>query len=176
MNSADFELSISTLPHYEQGFTSLRYRLPDGAGGEFALKVPSFIDLISLRAVETDPKAYGQALSNMIFQGEMLKAWERVRSWSDSREYIRLRLRLDEAGRGIRALKWELLRDPVNGRYIALNRFILLSRYLESSRPLQPHRQPDKPLDALIVVANPHGLERYRLPPIGTEAIVSHLT
>lgn len=123
--------------------------------------VPSF-DLDDLGAVASDPDAYGQKLTNVLFASESLRsfldaAWaSAATSGSPS---LRLRLDVGPTLPELHSLRWETLRHPYQlDRRLATDEGILFSRYLGSAdwRAVRP--QPRGDLRALVVIANPAGL------------------
>ena len=74
---------------------------------------------------------------------------------------LRVRLFVGESALELHSLRWETLRDPVDGSLLITHERFLFSRYLSSHdwRPVRLRPQGD--LRALVVVANPSDLERY---------------
>ena len=72
---------------------------------------------------------------------------------------LRVRLLIDPSAHELHQLHWETLRDPQDGALLFSGENIVFSRYLSSYdwRPIRLRPQAD--LKALIVVANPSGLD-----------------
>ena len=168
MNIGSFaDLEISLRPTGDGACAlDLRFREPNGAtdvrppAGELP---PVRIDEGALRAVALDPEAYGRLLSAALFaDAAAAKFYAQARAAAATRE-VPLRIRLAiEPGPGLPAdIHWETLRDPEDGRPLALAEDVLLSRYLAGDdwRPVRP--RPRAALRALVVIANPTDLADY---------------
>src|SRR5262249_18362039 len=167
---ADLELSLR--PDGRDGYAAeVRFRpTPDGVEAALVGSPPASVrfDPKRLRALEVDPEAYGQLLTDMLFGDLRLReALERARAFTESLGLpLRLRLRLDAAPE-LHALAWEILLDPRDGRpqgdpagpaFLCLDERVLLSRYVDS-QDLRPVEWPPRDrLSALVAIANPTGL------------------
>ncbi len=115
-----------------------------------------------------DPAADGVRLFERLFaDGELRAAWGEIRGRHPQR---RVRLRIDAAAPELHALPWELLRDPGGpaSQDLAASEATPFSRYL-AGRWQPGHPIFQRPLRILAAIANPQGLERYRLRAIEVE-------
>ena len=167
------DLEISLRRHVDTGYiVDLRYSQPDSDAdlrptrhnGETP---PTEFDREQLHALASDPAAYGQLLGqNLLSDPEVHTAFEQARASAHSHDAsLRVRLLIDPAAAELHSLYWETLRDPRDGALVFAGENVVFSRYLSSFdwRPVYLRTQSE--LKALIVVANPTGLEKYDLPP-----------
>jgi hypothetical protein len=170
------ELEIGLYRQNDASYTvDLRYSQPDSAadirlaGAEPAL---ASFDREALRALELDPSAYGQALSAALFATPALRqAFAQARASAQSLDLaLRLRLVIGPGAPELHALRWETLRDPEADRPLLTDERLLFSRYLAAAdwRPIK--LRPKGELRALVAVAAPSDLARYRLAPIDADA------
>lgn len=144
----------------------LRFSLPDGEErretGENLC-----IGFEELRQLAGDPKRYGRRLGQDVFAfpgfSETL-AVVRTRAVD-----LRLRLVIPPHDKDLQGLRWETLTDPdptQSGAPLLTSERILFSRYVTSRdwRHVPPRAKGD--LRALVVVANPSGLDPSRMAPI----------
>lgn len=132
-------------------------RLLHGRAADVAL------DPAELRALEFDPAGYGEVLGNALVHDPAMRSMlAQVRSSVESLDVpLRLRLLVDPSAAELHALRWETLRDPERGAPLFTGESILFSRYL-SSLDWRPVRlRPRAALRALVLIANPSGLEKY---------------
>ena len=179
MQDADVELTLRATGN---AYTAdMRFRPPDSpVDADLALAVPCALDLDALIAHSGDASAYGQALTAMLFADEQLRqAWAQVRSFLDGADTtVRLRLRFDARASELHRLHWELLQDPLDNDapFLAMSERVLLSRYLASHGLTPITRRPRAVLRAVIVVANPRGLEEYGLAPVDVAGEIDRAT
>ena len=82
---------------------------------------------------------------------------------------LRVRLFIGPTAPESHALKWELLRDPRTGTIWRPASGSLFSRYL-SSHDWRPVRlRPQESLRALVVIANPTDLGKYKMAPVDVD-------
>lgn len=132
------------------------------------------IDPLELRQLEDDPE-YGRVLGGMFFEDAVKVAFERARSNVEGRELpLRVRLHIKPGADALHGIRWETLAEPRNmDQSLMTDHSILFSRFIASSDGL-PIK--DRPLDeqkALVLVANPAGLEERGLAPIDVKLGVS---
>jgi hypothetical protein len=147
----------------------LRFRAPESAGdADLALGVPVAFDLAALLAMANDWPAYGQALTAQLFaQPLMREAWATVRGFMQgANTLLRLRLRIDPGADALHALRWELLQDPLSGRFLCRSERVLFSRLLDTADMASLAAPAATALRALVAVANPSDLEEYNLSPV----------
>lgn len=117
--------------------------------------VPLALDDTVLRALSLSPDVYGATLTAMVFPPTLREAWQATRGFADGQGHalqVRLALEGDEV---LHAVRWELLRDPIDQTPLAHSERIRFSRFLPTAsfRPLQLPARPD--LRAVVAVANP---------------------
>jgi hypothetical protein len=117
------------------------------------------------------PKEYGTLLGQAVFRGEVCAAFVQALAKSDDRLHVLLSVEDVE----LRSLRWELLCAPLDGRwgFLALDQRLPFSLYVPSAtdRCFPPIGRRD--LRALVVVANPQGLDKYALPPFDAPAAIA---
>jgi Tfp pilus assembly protein PilF len=111
--------------------------------------------------------AAGERLSAALFQGEVLRLYERSLDLLEGEPEARLRLEIlldprDRRLARLQQLPWELLRQPGSPEALALSRRRPLVRYLAVPRPVYAARRPGV-LRILAVGANPCHAD---LPPL----------
>lgn len=116
-----------------------------------------------------DPKAAGERLFAALFQGEILRLYERsvdlLAGEADAR--LRLEIVLDPREPRLAALQqlpWELLRQPGTPEALALSRRRPVVRYLAVPRPIYAARRPEVLRILAVAAASRHpGLPRLDL-------------
>lgn len=128
-------------------------------------------DLDKLAGLVRDPSAYGQALGAGLFAAaEVAEGFEKALTAAQSLEApLRLRLAIGTDAPELHALRWELLRTP-DGALVSASERILFSRYLASGDWQPVKLRPRSSLRALVVIAAPADLERYKLAAIDAVA------
>jgi hypothetical protein len=168
------DLEIGLRRHPASGYViDLRYSQPDSAA-EIRLvhrngDAPTVeFDRERLRELAYDTAAYGQLLGeNLLHDPAVQTAFEKARASAQTLDAsLRVRLLLDPAEPELHSLHWETLRDPRDGALLFTGENIVFSRYLSSFDWRPVHLRPQSELKALIVVANPSGLEKYDLPAL----------
>ena len=123
---------------------------------------PLQLDLGRLRDLEPDPYAYGQALTQMLFGGWVGDALTTARRNSMTLDTaLRVRLFITPSAWDLHSLRWETLRDPASGDPLLTSERLLFSRFLSSDDWRRVQRRSQSDLRALVVIANPTGLEKY---------------
>lgn len=132
-------------------------------------------DLEMLTGLLYDPTEYAAELTSAFFHSESLRtAFAQARASAQSQNApLRLRLFIGASAPELHNLCWELLRDPQSGVPLATDANILFSRYLASLdwRPVK--LKPKGELKALVAVAAPSDLAKYRLAEIDRDAEVA---
>jgi predicted ATPase/Tfp pilus assembly protein PilF len=130
-----------------------------------------------LREAALDMRLYGERLTSILFADPRLAAafGRAAAAAQGAHAPLRLRLCLDERDPLLHSLHWEALRDPASPEQALLSASerLRFSRFLSSAdmQPLRP--RPLAARSALVVVANPAGLERYKLAPVDVAAEVA---
>lgn len=123
------------------------------------------------------PRAYGTALGQAIFQGQIRDAF--AGALAESAEGIRLLLFVEADD--LRQLRWERLCAPfqqgqaTHWDFLTLNHRTLFSLYLPS---LTDRRYPPigrRDLRALVLIASPNGLTAYGLQPFDATAAATQV-
>lgn len=130
------------------------------------------IDPAALDAV-VDDEEYGLALGRALFGGGLSAAFrEAVAASQASGVRMRVRLVIGPSASRLHALRWETLRDPVDGSTLLTNENVVFSRYLSSNDWRPVGAKPRGELTALAVVASPSDLDTVGRPlaPVETEA------
>ncbi len=125
-------------------------------------------DLAELRRQAYDPAAYGEALTRRLFAEPAIQtAFAQARTGAQSvGDALRLRLFIGPGAPELHGLHWETLRNPQDDTPLATSENLVFSRYL-SSMDWRPVRlRPRGELRALVVVANPSGLDSYNLAAV----------
>ncbi len=132
-------------------------------------------DALALEAPPVeDADAYGRLLTQQLFAGGGLRAGfiEALSRAEEAGSALRLRLVLSGAEE-LHRLRWELLRRPDKDTPLSADAAIVLSRYLVTADPLPVHTRPKSQLRALVMVANPTGLNPAQLAPIDAPAEIA---
>ncbi|MGY1636062.1 CHAT domain-containing protein [Geodermatophilus sp. SYSU D00742] len=140
----------------------LRFSLPR-SDGEVQLDTPgpllADIDPRRLDAL-VDDEEYGLALGHGLFDHGVGAAYQTAVATSQSQRLpLRVRLVMGRNAAALHGLRWETLRNPVDGSTLLTNENVLFSRYLSSQdwRPVGVRARDE--LRALAVVAGPVGLD-----------------
>jgi hypothetical protein len=130
----------------------------------------SQFDLVALNSQIT-PRDYGTILGKALFRDDVRDAFLQALARSD--EHLSVLLFVEE--RDLRILRWEWLCAPLDGGwdFLSLNQRTPFSLYLPSVTERRFRVFGRRALRALILVASPEGLERYRLTPFNVEAAVT---
>jgi hypothetical protein len=141
-----------------QGYYPVEAEIDDGSRFDDGQLRLSLQDLLQY---ETDPEAYGLALFQALFTGEMLRAYERATAIAEteSNGSLRVRLWVDEDAVELHAVPWERMYHIHKGTPVPLGASALtpFSRYtsLETS---EPEPITEEPLRMLLAVSNPENL------------------
>jgi hypothetical protein len=170
---ADLELGIQRADA-ESYSLELRFAHPDSDADVRILRPGALtIDFAQLNELSGDDAAYGAALGKALFaDADFYAEFEKsLVTAQTSRPPLPVRLRLFIAPNApeLQSLRWEALRN-LKGEPLCLSEQILFSRYLPSAdrQPVPP--KPRDRLRALVLIANPAGLEQFRLAPVDVPA------
>jgi hypothetical protein len=120
---------------------------------------PLKIDLDRLQDLVIDNAAYGDALSSMLFSDPKTRSFYDKAMNTARGMPLNLKLLVDpRAPRKYHAVRWESLRDPGTGAWIAMQHNVRLSRYLSSPDWRSLSLLPMHQLNALVVIADPADL------------------
>lgn len=128
-------------------------------------------DLAKFQQLIRNPAEYGTALWTTFFgEPNVQSAIAQALAAAHARNLpLRVRLFIGPSAPELQSLCWETLRNANTGRTLLTDENLLFSRYLSSLdwRPIELRPQTD--LRALVVVANPKGLEADGLAPVDVE-------
>ena len=169
MDYAELELGLSRRDGGSYGL-DLRYSQP-GSDADIRLARDGAaiqIDIAQLSELAFDAEGYGRALSASLFADPAVRAaFAQARSGAASLDApLRLRLFVGPSAPELHSLRWETLRDPEDDAPLLNGEQILFSRYLSSGdwRPVK--LRPKGELRALVAVANPADLAKYKLAAV----------
>lgn len=133
------------------------------------------IDRQALLEHQLDPLAYGKALTQALFHDDAIhQFFDRAKTAAQAADLVpRLRVLVGPSAPELHGLRWELLRDPATASALATSERTLFSRFLVSHdwRPVK--LRPKADLQALIAVAAPTDLARYKLADVDLEGEVA---
>lgn len=136
------------------------------------------LDREGLLAQVREPEAYGHTLAMALLSPPIQRAYDRARSRADARcgGRARLRLQIDPGAGELQALRWERLLLPRREQMVPAGIAIdtPFSRFTALDEAPPPPLD-ERPVRVLIAVANPSGLERWRLPAVAVEQEVANL-
>ena len=153
----------------------MRFVRPEDDAASEAEAFPIRFDGEALAAAAADPARYGLVLGKALLGDPTLSPIV-VRARSGAGEGpLRIRLSIDSWSLRLHRLRWETLRDPVDGRSLVMDQKVWFSRHLGSGdmRPIRLRSGAN--LKVLVAVASPSDLDAYKpggktLPPIEHEA------
>jgi WD40 repeat protein len=131
------------------------------------------LDREGLLLTQLDPKDYGTILGQAVFRDDVRDAFVQAVTKSDDRLHVLLFVEDAE----LRTLRWERLCAPLDGRwdFLGLNQRVPFSLYLPSVTDQRFPPIGRRDLRALVLVANPGGLDKYRLTPFDAAATVQNV-
>lgn len=129
------------------------------------------LDSRVIGAAKEDPKAYGLALRDALFESEPIR---RAYTLAMADGPVRLRLQIDPEAAEAHALRWESLILPINGEDLpaAASPQSPFSRYLALDSP-EPSSDSSDTAHLLLALANPGDLRQ--LTPLDVEAEIANL-
>ncbi len=159
MSDSYTDLLLRIFPYDERAQSyPVEAELDDGSrfsNGEFKL------DREALLAQQLNAEAYGQALFNALFAGDIRRAYDKATGAAEAQTGGRLRVRLwvDTEAVELHALPWERLYHLHKGRPVPLGASALtpLSRYT-SLESREPPPVVETPIRMLVAVSNPLNL------------------
>ena len=119
--------------------------------------------LNELMAATNNPEEYGKLLTHKLFADRALSdAFSRAKDLAEEMlADIRIRLYVSPSATELHSLHWETLCDPHDMTLLSTRESIIFSRYLSSFDWQSIRLRPMATLKALVVVANPAGLDKY---------------
>ncbi|MEI6779037.1 MAG: tetratricopeptide repeat protein, partial [Chloroflexales bacterium] len=111
------------------------------------------------------PDDYGAALTAMVFTPALREGWQRAVGFAEATGTLRVRLALsgDDA---LHAIRWELLRDPLDHAPLAHTERTPFSRFLSSPHLADVQAEARPALRAVVAVANPAALATLGMPAV----------
>lgn len=169
------DILIRIFAKQEASFYYVEASLNDGSmfpKGELCL------DMNALLTNEIEPKKYGLLLSNNLFTGEILRAYDIAtgRAQGETEGRLRVRLWIDDDAVELHALPWERLYHLHRNQPLPLAMSVQtpFSRYTTLNIPeAQPIRE--RPVRLLIAIANPRNLSSFGLSSLAVEQEVDNL-
>jgi WD40 repeat protein len=159
----DLELRIYPFDEGTQAYP-VEAELGDGSryeGGQLKL------DRQALLAQQLNAQAYGMALFNALFAGDIRRAYDKATGAAEAESGGRLRVRLwvDNDAVELHAIPWERIYHLHKGNEVPLGASTLtpLSRYT-SLEAREPAPIPDTPIKMLVAVSNPTNLPGGLVP------------
>jgi CHASE2 domain-containing sensor protein/energy-coupling factor transporter ATP-binding protein EcfA2 len=130
-------------------------------------------DVEELTSLLSQPKDYGICLGELLFTGNLDRAFATARNWSEER--LRVLLFVEAEDLELKRLRWERLCAPMDGGWNFLRRDqrVPYSLYIPSitDRRFPPIGQQD--LRALVLVASPKDSKDYKLCHFDVEEAVA---
>ena len=170
MEYAELELSLRRRD-VDSYTLELRYSRPGDAADIRLLRNQTAavqFNLPLLLEQSDDLTAYGRTLSNALYDDPevRIRLIQALTNAESVNAPLRLRLFIDTSAQELHSIRWELLRHPKHDTSLCSGDRVYFSRYLSSDdwRPIEMRSRGD--LRVLVVVANPVGLEEFRLSPI----------
>lgn len=163
---ADFEISINRYIDATHYTADLRFSLPDNDVDVRPNRgLPNLVrfDFEALRERELDADEYGKQLTIMLFsEAVILQAFTRAFTAAQSRQMpLRLRLAIGQSAPELHSLRWETLRNPLDGLALRTSEQIVLSRFLGSDDWRPVHLRAKGELRALVAISNPNNISTY---------------
>lgn len=167
------ELEIGLHRQGESWQVELRFNNPSSEAEIPAARGVAPFDLEHLIGLQLDPRAYGEALATALFHTpEIHTLYQQVRAAVETANlHSRIRLLVGPSAPELQSLRWELLRLPESGggkssAPCATSERILFSRFMVSHDWRPVNLRPRTELRALVAIAAPAGLERYKLAAV----------
>lgn len=129
---------------------------------------PVRFDPIKLRQQAGDAAAYGDTLGSQLLADPAGRSFfDQALAVSQSQgQPLRIRLAIGPSAPELHNLRWETLRLPGSVSPLLTDETLRFSRYLSSLDWRPANLRPEADLRALVVVANPSDLARYRLAEV----------
>ncbi|MDO9074255.1 MAG: CHAT domain-containing protein [Rubrivivax sp.] len=134
----------------------------DDLSGPFALEFDwTDADSLSVTLTQADSSdRYGRWLTETLFRDAGLRAkFAAARARTAAYPALRLRLWLTASTPRLHGVLWERLQDPDTGVPLSTDERIHLSRFLSGGKSPSLRMRPRDRLSALVVIANPQGLD-----------------
>jgi tetratricopeptide (TPR) repeat protein len=158
---ADFTIKI-TRPALDQYWVELSYAEPEGSTEQQPAGGQARFDFQALLAADLSPEEYGRLLGEALFGKQALREYflECLSAAGTANRSLRVRILVDSSASELHRLRWELLRNPDDGDFMALQASRPFSRFLYSDDWRQVELRSKASLRALVAVANPSNLKK----------------
>lgn len=165
--TADLNVFLSS-PVDGQYHVDLRYFQADDPTEKDSAGRTAIFNFTDLLAKSLNPEAYGESLRQAVF-GETTSTLssyytQALANAVGAGQELRVRILIDRSARKLQDLRWETLRVPSGGAFLALNANQPFSRFLSSEDWQRIELCSRANLRALIFVANPNDLAEIDLP------------
>lgn len=153
----------------------LRVTDPDSQAEIAPARGQAQLSLDELLPLQPDPAKYGAALTERLFESEVVrKLYDKTKSSFESRDLkLRLRLSIGQSAPELHGLRWELLLDPETQTLLATSERILLSRFILSRDWRIVRLRPKAAMKALIAVSAPTDLAKFGLAEVDKQGEIS---
>ncbi|HSN75794.1 MAG TPA: CHAT domain-containing protein, partial [Anaerolineae bacterium] len=133
---------------------------------------PIRFDAVELRQRADDAAAYGDLLGSQLLADPAGRSFfdQAVAVSQTQGQPLRIRLTIGPSAPELHSLRWETLRLPGVDSPLLTDETLRFSRYLNSLDWRPVNLRPEGELRALVVVANPNDLARYRLAAVDAVA------
>lgn len=133
------------------------------------------LDFEKLLELYQDSDGYGRELAAQLFHTpESRNFYEKVKNSVETADLIlRIRLLIGPTDSRLHGLRWELLVDPVTSKRLTTSEKILFSRFMVSRDWRTVRLRPKAGLQALVAIAAPDNLEKYKLSPVDIDGEIS---
>lgn len=168
----DLEISL----HRRDGSAySLEMRFSDPTSEvdrAYSAASPVRFDAVELRQRAGDAAAYGDFLGSQLLADPASRSFldQAVAVSQTQSQPLRIRLAIGPSAPELHSLRWETLRLPGVDSPLLTSETLRFSRYLSSADWRPASLRPESELRALVVVANPSDLARYRLAEVDAAA------
>lgn len=158
MDYADFEVSIH---QYRDEYYLLFRFSPSEFDDDISVisdrPVEVSFDLELLREEFSNPIAYGQHLTNMLFADQSLNiTYQKAKiKANNNKKKLRFRLHIDTSATLLHNLRWELLLDPETNTALSIDENVIFSRFLTSPYWGTVELRRKGNLHALVAISSP---------------------
>jgi hypothetical protein len=178
MSSAAVELEISlTLRDGEGDATSYGIELAHNDPASLAFPrwqgaAPIRCNEEELRGHNLDPAAYGASLlAQLLAEPAMASRFDQATAVAQAADAtLHIRLLIAPTAARLHALRWETLRLPAAAGPLLTGQNVTFSRSLSGLDWRPVRRRPEVELRALVAVADPADVAKYRLTPVDRDA------
>jgi formylglycine-generating enzyme required for sulfatase activity len=174
---AELEINLVTIEE-NKCRAQLRYRAP-GSLVETRLGMGDaaapLVELSDPGDETLDVDSYARTLTGILFSnpGLLQPFADAITSAAAANAILRIRLWIDSPTSRLHDIRWETLLNPRDDTRLSAGERILFSRGMSSQNAIPITLNPPEEANALLVVANPSDLARYKLAPINEQTELS---